>query len=154
MEWVRASLLMCSQSRGGLRHETDRSYHPGWIVLRDLTIDLARPGRSFQPGLQPLPDTEEVPLRLVRVVGGSLERGNGVSSSTAHTRSEKQGRHRYWLNKNSAKLLQSCPTPCDPMDCSPPDSSVRGVLQARMLQWVTIPFSRASSWPRDRTHIS
>lgn len=38
MEWVRPSLLVCSQSGGGLRHGTDRSYRPGWIVLRGLTM--------------------------------------------------------------------------------------------------------------------
>ena len=40
-----------------------------------------------------------------------------------------------------AKLLQSCPTLCDPMDSSPPGSSVHGILQARILEWVTISFS-------------
>ena len=39
-------------------------------------------------------------------------------------------------------VTQSCPTLCNPMDCSPPGSSVHGVLQARILEWVTIPFSR------------
>ena len=48
---------------------------------------------------------------------------------------------------------QSCPTLCDTMDCSPPGSSVHGILQARILEWVAIPFSRGSSWPRNRTHI-
>ena len=42
----------------------------------------------------------------------------------------------------------------DPMDCSPPGSSVHGILQARILQWVAIPFSRASSRPRDRSQVS
>ena len=41
-----------------------------------------------------------------------------------------------------AKLLQSCPTLCDPMDCSPPGSSVHGLLQAGTLEWVAMPFSR------------
>ena len=41
-----------------------------------------------------------------------------------------------------AKLLQSCPALCDPVDCSPPGSSVHGILQARILEWVAIPFSR------------
>ena len=50
-----------------------------------------------------------------------------------------------------AQLLQSCPTLCDPMDCSPPGSSVHGILQARIPEWVTIPFSRGSSWPRGWT---
>ena len=41
----------------------------------------------------------------------------------------------------SAKSLQSCPTLCDPVDCSPPGSSVPGILQARTLEWVAISFS-------------
>ena len=41
-------------------------------------------------------------------------------------------------------VTQSCPTVCDPMDCSLPDSSVHGVFQARILEWVAIPFSRGS----------
>ena len=43
---------------------------------------------------------------------------------------------------------------CNPMDCSPPGSSVHGIFQARILGWVAISFSRRSSLPRDRTHIS
>ena len=43
---------------------------------------------------------------------------------------------------------------CDPVDCSPPDSSVHGILQARMLEWVAIPFFRGSSQPRDGTWVS
>ena len=49
---------------------------------------------------------------------------------------------------------QSCPTLCDPMDCSPSGSSVYGILQARILEWVAMPSSRGSSWPRDRISIS
>ena len=44
-----------------------------------------------------------------------------------------------------AKLLQSCPTLCDPMDLSPPGSSVQGILQARIMEYLVVPFSRASS---------
>ena len=50
-------------------------------------------------------------------------------------------------------VAQSCPTLCDPMDCSPPGSSVHGILQARMLEWVAAPFSRGSSQPRGQTWI-
>ena len=50
-------------------------------------------------------------------------------------------------------VLQSCPTLCDPTDCSPPGSSVHGILQARILKWIAIP-SRGSSRPRDQTWIS
>ena len=51
-------------------------------------------------------------------------------------------------------LTQFCPTLCDPMDCSPPGSSVHGILQATILEWVAIPFSRGSSQSRDWTQIS
>ena len=50
--------------------------------------------------------------------------------------------------------VQSCLTLCDPMDCSPPGSSVHGILQARILEWAAISSSRRSSWPRKWTHIS
>ena len=50
-----------------------------------------------------------------------------------------------------AKSFQSCLTLCNPMDCSPPGSSVHGILQARILEWVTVLFSRRSSPPRDQT---
>ena len=53
-----------------------------------------------------------------------------------------------------AKSLQSCPTLCDPMDCSLPGSSVHGILQARILEWVAMPSLRGSSRPRDQTHVS
>ena len=47
-----------------------------------------------------------------------------------------------------AQLLHSCPTLCNSMNCSPPGSSVHGILQARILEWVVMPFSRGSSQPR------
>ena len=43
---------------------------------------------------------------------------------------------------------------CDPMDCSPPGSSVHGILQARILDWVSMPYTKVSSQPRDQTCIS
>ena len=51
-------------------------------------------------------------------------------------------------------VTQPCPTLCNPLDCSLPGSSVLGIFQARTLEWVTISFSRESSWPRDQTCIS
>ena len=69
-----------------------------------------------------------------------------------------------WYEKNYSKSLasresesevaQSCPTLCDPMDCSPPGSSIHGILQARTLEWVAISFSRGSSQARDKTRVS
>ena len=52
------------------------------------------------------------------------------------------------------KVTQLNLTLCDPMDCSPPGSSVHGILQARILEGVAIAFSRGSSWPRDQTWVS
>ena len=51
-------------------------------------------------------------------------------------------------------IPQLCPTLCDPMDCSPLGFSVHGILQARILEWVAISFSRGSSRPTDRTWVS
>ena len=53
-----------------------------------------------------------------------------------------------------AKSLQLCLTLCDPMDCSLPGSSVHGIPQARILEWVAISFSRVFSPTRDRTQVS
>ena len=52
-----------------------------------------------------------------------------------------------------SEVAQSCLTLCDPMDCSLPGSSVRGILQAIVLKWIAIPFSRGSSRPRDQTWV-
>ena len=62
----------------------------------------------------------------------------------------------FWPLKiyNVCVYTQSCPTLCDPMDCSPPGSSVHGNLQARIVVWVAIPFSMGSSQPRDWTWVS
>ena len=53
--------------------------------------------------------------------------------------------------KWKCQSLQSCPTLCNPMDCSPPGSSVHGILSGSILEWVVIPFSRGSAWHRDWT---
>ena len=52
------------------------------------------------------------------------------------------------------EVAQSCLTLCNPMDCSPPDSSIHGIFQARVLEWVAIFFSRTSSRPRAWTLVS
>ena len=49
--------------------------------------------------------------------------------------------YRFDAAAAAAKLLQSCPTPCDPKDGSPPGSTTPGILQARTLEWVAISFS-------------
>ena len=51
-------------------------------------------------------------------------------------------------------VAKSCPTLCDPMECSPPRSSILRISQARILEWVAISFSKGSSRPRDQTCVS
>ena len=55
--------------------------------------------------------------------------------------------------KKKSKVAQFCPTLCDPMDCSLPGSSIHGIFQARILEWVAISFSRRSSQTRDWTQV-
>ena len=59
-----------------------------------------------------------------------------------------------YLRASACLVAQSCLTLCDSVDCSPPGISFHGILQARMLDWVAIPFSRGSSQPRDGTWVS
>ena len=56
--------------------------------------------------------------------------------------------------ESESEVAQSCPTLCNPMDCSLPGFSIHGIFQARILEWVAISFSRRSSQPRDWTWVS
>ena len=71
-----------------------------------------------------------------------------------HKKLKLKKKESVWYGSMHAKLLQSCPILCNPMDHSLPGSSVCGILQARILEWVAMPSSRGSSQPRDRTHVS
>ena len=51
-------------------------------------------------------------------------------------------------------VAQSCPTLCDPTNCSRSGSSNHGIFQARILEWIAVPFSRGYFWPRDKTQAS
>ena len=57
-------------------------------------------------------------------------------------------------DEGEGEVAQLCPTLCDPMDCSLPGSSVHGIFQALVLEWIAISFSKGSSQPRDRTRVS
>ena len=73
------------------------------------------------------------------------QRKNGVWNSRCS---------RYPTESHVCFVSRSCPTLCDLMNCSPPGSSVHEILQARILEWVALPSSRASSQPKDQTLIS
>ena len=66
----------------------------------------------------------------------------------------KNSKHNNKKSEESeSEVAQSCPTLCNPVDGSLPGSSVHGILQARVLEWVAISFSRGSSRPRDQTWV-
>ena len=71
----------------------------------------------------------------------------GMNSWTQSGKGENESESRSVLSNSLG------PTLCDPMDCILPGSSVHGILQARILEWVTFPFSRGSSQPRDQTWV-
>ena len=60
----------------------------------------------------------------------------------------------FWLEKVKVLVTEACPTLCHPMDCSPPGSSVHGIFEPRILEYVAISSSRWSFWPKDQTHVS
>ena len=62
--------------------------------------------------------------------------------------------HKVLVEVKWSEVTQSCLTLCDPVDCSPQGSSVHGIFQAIVLEWIAISFSSGSSQPRDGTHVS
>ena len=128
---------------------------------------------------QPLPTTEEKNLHM-DITKWSIMKSdwlyslqskmeNSIQSAKTNTRPNCGSDHELLIAKfrlklkkvgkttrlfryeSESEIAQSCPTFCDLMDCSLPGFSVHGILQARILEWVTIFFSRGSSRPRDQT---
>ena len=95
--------------------------------------------------------TEPCRLRTVSTVLNILTKQDAKTSMTLHVSCQ-------WVTFSFFIFMhahaQSCPTLCDPTDCSPPGSSVHGTLQARILEWVATSYSRGSPQPRTRTHVS
>ena len=81
---------------------------------------------------------------------GSFLHGSPESLSRFPSSCRMLGAH----SSIESEVAQSCLTLCDPMDCSLPGFSLHGLLQARVLEWVAISFSRGSSQRRDRTLVS
>ena len=82
--------------------------------------------------------------------GMRVESGEVETERSVHSSEERLSNPVIWLlNSKGGEVVQACLTLCDTMDCSPPGSSVHGIIQTRILEWGAIPFSRGSSWPRD-----
>ena len=82
-----------------------------------------------------------------------------LTEFTLYDRTEVHSHHYTWFNFFPLYgwvifHCISCPTLCNPMDCSLPGLSIHGILWARILEWVAILFSKGSSQPRDRTQVS
>ena len=138
-----------------------------WTVARQASLSMGFPREEYwsalpfpSPGNRPTQGSNLCPLHLLHWQAGSLspvppgksEENNGIlwtSYPVSHLVSPKCRRSQSVL-----RVTQSCPTLCNPMGYSLPGSSIHGILQARILEWVAIPFSRGSSQPRDWTKVS
>ena len=115
-----------------------------WTVARQTPLSMELSRQEYRSGLPFLPpgDLPDPGIDPVSLMSPALTGGFFTTSTT--------------YNSFSFAVLclvtQSCPTLCDPMNCSLPLSL--GILQARILEWVTMPFSRGSSQPRDQTQVS
>ena len=144
----------------GVRAESIKSIATAsWVHGLFLSSSLNRSKRSSTL-------TEEVRMKFPTEWADFLVLTHYPSLLKWHKETYLQNRSRLtgisksnlWLPKGKCGKWewspQSCQTLCNTMDCSPPGSSVRGIFQVRILEWVAISFSRRSSWPRDWTCVS
>ena len=89
-------------------------------------------------------------LRRLSTIPGCWARKGIVSAADIENRSNTQIYFTFCCN---CLVAQSCSTLCNPMDYKPPGFSIQGILQARILEWVAISFSRGSYQPRDQTQL-
>ena len=108
-----------------------------WVTIRDL-----------------LYRAQETQLNVLCKPGWEQSLGeNGYMYMYGRVPSLSTWNYHSVVNQLCVLVAHLCPILWDPKDCSPPSSSVHGILQARILEWLAIPFSRESSWPRDWTWV-
>ena len=125
-----------------------------WTITHQAPLSMGFSRQEYWGGL-PFPLLTDLPnpgIKPISIISPALAGRVFISSATW----EVLHHLRYFLktvyllcNCNKMKVAQSCPTLCDPMDYT-----VHGILQARILEWVAMPFSRGSSQPRDWTQVS
>ena len=86
---------------------------------------------------------------MLKVTPRKLGRGVRETCLVGASLGGSKGLGEWWKVESESEVAQSCPNLCYPMDCSPPDSSVHGILQARILEWVAVSFSKRGSQPGD-----
>ena len=132
-------------------HKIGCSVGINWMLTDDLfpqPVQLLFNGFTYK-----IPWWQGWRLAMGSRIGISLTKG-GQATNRTDVQFAQSSWQPWTLAYMHGKSLQSCPALCDPMDCSLPGSSVHGILQARILEWVAISFSRAPSWPRDQNRIS
>ena len=110
-----------------------------WTIACQAPLSVGFSRQEYWSGL-PFPSPGELPNP------GIKPRSPALQADSLPT--ELQGKPHRKLQFSS--VAQSCPTLCDPMDCSLPSTSDHGIFQIKILEWVLVPFSRESSYPRDR----
>ena len=142
------------------RNENLRKQVPTYLVTNSCPA-LCNPMDCNKPGSSVCGISQ---ARILERGTNSFPRGSSQSSNGTYISCTGRQVFYYWTTREAqdmnyqsairAKLLPSCVTVCKPTDCSPPGSSVHGILQARILEWAAISSSRGSSRPRDRTRVS
>ena len=113
-------------------------------------VPLPSPGDLPDPGIEPWSPALEADALTSEPPGKPKVTLTAVKNFKMHSGSNKAG---YFCCCHCL-VTKLCPTFCDPVDCSPPGFSVHGILQARILEWGAISFSRGSFQPRNQTRVS
>ena len=120
-----------------------------WLVACQVPLPMGFSRQEYWNGL-PCPPPGGLPdpgIKPASLMSPALEGGFFTTSTIWEA-------HIWYESESESEVAQSCPTLCDPIDCSLPGSSVHGIFQAIVLEWIAISFSRGSSRPRDRTQVS
>ena len=121
-----------------------------WTIACQAPLSMGFPRQEQWSGLT-LPSPGDLPdpgIKLPSLRSTALVGKFFITSNTW------EAQYIICVCTSESEAAQSCPTLCDPVDYSPPGSSIHGILQARMLEWVAEASSRGSSQSRDGTHVS
>ena len=124
-----------------------------WTVAHQPPLSMEFSKQEYWSGL-PFPIPRNLPNPGIQLMSLASPALAGRFFSPCISCIGRQILHHWVTYLYSCLVAKLCLTLCNPMDCSPPGSSVHGIIPARILGWVAMPSSRGSSQSRDRTHIS
>ena len=130
-----------------------REWHNIFKVMKGKNLQLrifypARLSFRFDGEIKSFPDKQKliefstIKLALQQMLKELLQAGNTRKGKDVQKINSKQLIKWQQDHESESEVAQSCPTLCDPMDCSPPVSSVHGISQARILEWVAVSLSK------------